>query len=603
MSAVIFAAHARLDAKALADRASPGLLRRAEADMAEGKVVIAETSDTAVRVTADGETVTLVALGVERSSCTCRSPRLCRHRIAAVLLVRSMAPLATAPAVLPPVAGRSRRKSGGPEGPKPESPGGDATAVETRRALLADVAALAERVFAVGFSRASASLDADLAALATRARASGEALLAARLQTIAGHLEAGRNRDPTYSATALLCDLAATAAHVAALAASGPKGQADAAPGAAARAAGLRLIGLGARLWESDSARGVTAVFYSPAEGTILHATHARRAGIDPMFAPATAYHIAATWGATFSRLNGCAFMLQNAEVDDAGRVAVASAAHVDEATPRRLARSEVSSWPVAFDDWRALQDHCRFALGGRLMRPGAARTYLVLMPKAIRAIEFDELQERSYWPASDRHGRFVALEAPADRRADGALDGRLTGRTDPLVVEASVEDGAIRLLPLSLLGATITTLDFIDAEQSGRRIGVVERTKSLLVRRKTGMRRFSLSPLSRAGRRAPGEALSRMAALAEGAGNISTERRREAAARLAASLRCAGFDAAADIMDRVGSAEASDAHGLWLRAAYACSTLLRADLELAWVESSSAKKRPISIPAGNSTS
>jgi hypothetical protein len=123
-----------------------------------------------------------------------------------------------------------------------------------------------------------------------------------------------------------------------------------------------------------------------------------------------------------------------------------------------------------------------------------------------IHAIEFDELRQRSYWPASDRHGRFVALEAPTDRRPDGELDGRLTGRSDPLVVEATVEDGAIRLLPLSLLGATITTLDFIDFEQSGRRIGMVERAKGLLVRRKTRIRRFSLSPPSRAGRRAPAD-------------------------------------------------------------------------------------------------
>ncbi|WP_043331680.1 SWIM zinc finger family protein [Methylosinus sp. LW4] len=580
MSAAIIAAHARLDATALADLASPGLVRRAEADIAEGKVAIAEASDAAVRVTADGETVTLVALGVERSSCTCRSPRLCRHRIAAALLIRSLAPVDAAPTTLAPIVGRSRRKSA-PDASKPELPRGVSTAVETRRALLADATALAERVFAIGFSRASASLDADLAALSTVARAVGEALLAARLQMIAGHLEAGRNRDPTYSATALLCDLAATAAHAAALGASSVAGPAD----AEACVAGLRLIGLGARLWENDSARGVTAVFYSPSERRILHATHARRVGMDPMFAAATAYRIAATWGATFGRLTGCDFILRNAEVDDVGRIAVASAARVDEARPWRPSRSVVSAWPVAFDDWRVLQDHCRLALGGRLMRPGAARTYLVIMPKAIHAIEFDELRQRSYWPASDRHGRFVALEAPADRRPDGELDGRLTGRADPLVVEATVEDGAIRLLPLSLLGATITTLDFIDSEQSGRRIGMVERAKGLLVRRKTRIRRFSLSPLSRAGRRAPADALLRIAAFAESAGNISTERRLETATRLAASLRREGFYAAADVMDRVASAEASDAHGLWLRAAYACATLRRADLELAWAE------------------
>jgi hypothetical protein len=77
---------------ALEALASRGLVRRALADAAAGKAELRREEEDAAEVAVDGETVHLVADGIARSRCTCPAPGICRHRLAAIIHLRSAAP-------------------------------------------------------------------------------------------------------------------------------------------------------------------------------------------------------------------------------------------------------------------------------------------------------------------------------------------------------------------------------------------------------------------------------------------------------------------------------------------------------------------------------
>jgi len=77
---------------------SRGLVRRALSDAAAGKVELRGEEDGAEELAVDGETVRLTADGIAKSSCSCPAPGICRHRLAAIVHLRSAAP-ADAPSI------------------------------------------------------------------------------------------------------------------------------------------------------------------------------------------------------------------------------------------------------------------------------------------------------------------------------------------------------------------------------------------------------------------------------------------------------------------------------------------------------------------------
>jgi hypothetical protein len=91
------AAFVAYDPDTLAALAGEGLLRRAQKDLEAGKV--ARIAYEPLSVLADGQTVRLDPLKPERSACTCPAAGWCKHRVAAILLVRAEAatPTASAP--------------------------------------------------------------------------------------------------------------------------------------------------------------------------------------------------------------------------------------------------------------------------------------------------------------------------------------------------------------------------------------------------------------------------------------------------------------------------------------------------------------------------
>lgn len=78
------------DDEALATLANAGLLRRASRDLDNGKAAFERIEGDTAFVQVDGHTVEIGLDGPVRSACTCPAVGVCRHRLAAVLVLRQM---------------------------------------------------------------------------------------------------------------------------------------------------------------------------------------------------------------------------------------------------------------------------------------------------------------------------------------------------------------------------------------------------------------------------------------------------------------------------------------------------------------------------------
>lgn len=87
----LIAAMQAFDDKALATLANPGLLRRAQRDLADGKVVLEASEGGNARLAVDGQAVEIGAAGPAKGRCDCSAAGVCRHLLGAVLLLRESA--------------------------------------------------------------------------------------------------------------------------------------------------------------------------------------------------------------------------------------------------------------------------------------------------------------------------------------------------------------------------------------------------------------------------------------------------------------------------------------------------------------------------------
>ncbi|MBI4922298.1 MAG: hypothetical protein HY834_11155 [Devosia nanyangense] len=90
IDAVLCASLAAFDDATLATLATPGLVRRAHRDVDEGKLRLVSTSEGKATVEADGQLVIIDTRGPRAADCDCGSVAVCRHRIAAVMFLRSV---------------------------------------------------------------------------------------------------------------------------------------------------------------------------------------------------------------------------------------------------------------------------------------------------------------------------------------------------------------------------------------------------------------------------------------------------------------------------------------------------------------------------------
>ena len=79
---------AALDDAALEALAPKGLIRRAMADVAEGRVAVTREDDRSAEVAADGQTVRVLATGPRAATCDCPAPGVCRHALSALIVLR-----------------------------------------------------------------------------------------------------------------------------------------------------------------------------------------------------------------------------------------------------------------------------------------------------------------------------------------------------------------------------------------------------------------------------------------------------------------------------------------------------------------------------------
>lgn len=77
------------DDATLATLANPGLVRRARRDVEEGKVRVVGIDIGKAEVEADGQLVAIDTRGPRFASCACKAAAVCRHRIAAVMLLQT----------------------------------------------------------------------------------------------------------------------------------------------------------------------------------------------------------------------------------------------------------------------------------------------------------------------------------------------------------------------------------------------------------------------------------------------------------------------------------------------------------------------------------
>ena len=76
------------DEATLVALANAGLYRRAARDLDEGKVRLVSSRGDSAMIEAEGEQVEIDARGPKAARCSCKAPGVCRHRVAAVLLLR-----------------------------------------------------------------------------------------------------------------------------------------------------------------------------------------------------------------------------------------------------------------------------------------------------------------------------------------------------------------------------------------------------------------------------------------------------------------------------------------------------------------------------------
>jgi len=89
MSSAIRSALSVFDDAALEALANRGLLRRAARDLETGKVTVVAEDAAAITILADGERVDMTAAGPRTARCSCPATTVCRHKLAAVLLLRN----------------------------------------------------------------------------------------------------------------------------------------------------------------------------------------------------------------------------------------------------------------------------------------------------------------------------------------------------------------------------------------------------------------------------------------------------------------------------------------------------------------------------------
>jgi hypothetical protein len=581
-----------LDDAALEALASRGLVRRAAADVAAGRAEVLAEDAASATVRVEGQTARVLAKGPRAGACTCPAPGVCRHRLAALILLRgaglgevaddeaALAPLVPAarPAAIPDA--RGPKASPGPAPPD--------------RAVLAAVRDALERAYRTALAFAPQALESDIRRLAVAGRVEALPRLAAALRRLAGAFAPLRARRAETDPEAVLELIAETYALTVALASTADGAALHRLSGQVrqdyAPVPDVTLTGLGAKLWTSPAGgRGVTGFFQADGGEGAFTVTHARGDQSDVGFDPARAFRQAPVWSSTLEHLCGARGYLSGGRGSASGRLSptFGSLGGAESWTPTPEA---VREWDCVHADWAGLEAWLRPRLAGSLVTPAPWETPVVLAFNRATPARFDALGQTLIWPLADRQGRWIGVTLPhegAERKRIAVLEALLgSGRRFwAVLATAQADEGGIALRPYGLWGEDQRLLDFPEAPRGD---ALVHANEAALIAR------FRAPPPAASG--GPGGLIERRlhadrlidrgwALVLRGAGGCGGSAGAGlvgVARALAADLAAAGLSPLARPF--LAASEDPQRAGSWLRAAWAIVSARRLRARLPWM-------------------
>lgn len=316
--------------------------------------------------------------------------------------------------------------------------------------FLATVKSTLEATVSTAIAQAAEVLEEQLFLLSISSRADDLPALSRRLRRLSGSVRARRNRDFTITPSEMLSEIAGAYALADALATCGDAAKIAQLRGTArqgyAPVGPLGLIGLAARQWETrGDARGVIGYFYAPELKRTVTVGLARVGQHDRLFDPVSAFHDEALWRiGPLRQLIGARVDLQGARLSPEGRLSQAQET-VGWKGAWDAETTEIRAWPIAFDDWRVLEermcDHFAVRLTGR--REGPA--LVALLPAEQLPPRFDTVGQRTILPLRDGQGRTLALQVPHTMATAGTAS-----RLEAIAAAACIEVAFVEIVPAS---------------------------------------------------------------------------------------------------------------------------------------------------------
>ncbi|HEX7376432.1 MAG TPA: SWIM zinc finger family protein [Pirellulales bacterium] len=420
-----------LDDDALRRWSGKPLLRRATKALTEGLKVELDAGGLLVaRFPSWNISCRLVpGAGLAGLICSCQSPDVCVHRVAAVLawqVARGSRTIAVAEAILPAAA---------------ETP-------RSREEVLASVRAVLTEMLSVGLARLSAASGQRLQTLAVSCHGVQLPRLERWLTVLAEHVARALRRDAQSSAAALLEWSARVAALAAALAA--PK------PGLVGRhrtsyeqVGHLSLAGLGAERWLKAGYAGLTVFFWDESLGNWCSWSDARPLNVWA-FDPQRRYNEYGPWDgcpspklASHSRLQ-----LTAAWRNPAGRLsgrARTSATLIGESDPRQVPGS---------GDWSQIGAQARRLFGGGLAERNEQDELVLLRPTLWLPGQYDELRQELVRLVLDEQQRPLPLVLPFTAETASAvriLEQHDAAGTIGVLGRLQLGGGKLSVKPISL--------------------------------------------------------------------------------------------------------------------------------------------------------
>jgi hypothetical protein len=415
--------------KALVDRATAEVAKGISIEFREGNAPQVRLSDLNV------ECLWVPGLGLEGMLCDCHTPRVCLHRVIAVVAWQIQLGLRQ-----PPALDKADLES-------------SVEAPRTRDEVRASVTDVTEELVAQGLSKLSPATVGRMRTLATSAHGVDLPALERLVRALADESRAWLDRTARASDEAILSRSAVVHALAQALADPKPalvgvhRSQYE-------RVRNLDVVGVGARCWRSASGyTGLTVYFWDSRSSKWNTWTDARPIGTAG-FDAVGRFRAAGPWPGCDSpaMASGSYFRLPSAWRSRAGRLSARSGT-----SAVRLGPTSVERLPPAIDTWKALVPTARDALVVGLSDHDETASLVLLRPTAWQKADFDVTRQELVRAVVDSEGRMLPLvlqQTPENQAAISALEGCSPSGEACVFGSLRVHRGWLACEPIAILDA-----------------------------------------------------------------------------------------------------------------------------------------------------